>query len=72
LRLVAGDEIDDRQSAHPQPDPRRNVEPIAVRSTVSDDLGHPMEQEPVDIAASAEIEDPGYAAHFLQPAKGER
>jgi hypothetical protein len=48
------------------------VKPIAVRSTVSDDLGHPMEQEPVDIAASAEIEDPGYAAHLLQPGKGER
>lgn len=72
LGLVASREIDDRQSPIPQPDPRRKVETVAVRSTVSDDFGHPMEQDPVDIAAPTEIEDSGYAAHFLQPGKGER
>jgi hypothetical protein len=72
LRLVAGDEIDDCQSTHPQPDPRRNVETVAVRSTMSDDFGHSMEQDTADIAVAAKIEDPGYAAHFLQPGKGER
>jgi hypothetical protein len=32
---------------------------------MSNDLGHPTQQDAVDIAAPAEIEDPGYAAHFL-------
>src|SRR5690348_4135073 len=64
LWLVAGHQIDDRQSPHPQPGPRRNVETVAVRSTMSDDLGHSLEQGAVDIAASTKIEDPGYAAHF--------
>ena len=72
LRLVAGDQIDDRQPPHPQPDPRCNVETVAVRSTVRDDFGHAMDQDPVDIAVAAKIEDAGYAAHFLQPGKGER
>jgi hypothetical protein len=32
-----------------------------------------MEQDTADIAVAANIEDPGYAAHFfLQPGKSER
>jgi hypothetical protein len=49
------------------------METVAVRSTMSDDFGHPMEQGPAHIAGAANIENPGYAAHFfLQPGKGER
>jgi hypothetical protein len=71
LRLVAGHEIDNRQSPVPQPDPRGKVETVAVRSAMGDDLGHATEQAAIDIARSAEIEDPGYAAHFFQPGEAE-
>ena len=72
LRLVAGQEVDDREPAMPQPEPRREVETLAVRSPVGESIGHPAHQRAVDIAARAEIKDPGYAAHFLPPNKAER
>jgi hypothetical protein len=55
----------------PKPDPRGKVETVAVRPTMGDDLGHSTEQETVDIARPAEIENSGYAAHFFQPCEAE-
>jgi len=72
LRLVAGDEIDDRQPPMSQPDPRRKVEAVAVRSAMGENAGHSMQQRAIDVAAPAEVEDPGYAAHCLESGEDER
>src|ERR1700749_2625284 len=65
LRLVAGHEIDDCEPAVPQAYPRHTMETFAVGSAMNEDIGHPAQQDAIDLAAPVEIENPGYAAHFL-------
>src|SRR5439155_9136417 len=64
-RLIAGHEIDNRQAEVAEPQPRREMETVTVRSAMTEDIGHTPQQGPIDLAGSAIIEDTRYAAHLM-------
>ena len=64
-RLVTGGQIDDRQAAVAEPQPRCQMEAVAVRSAMPEDIGHMAQQAPIDPPMSPMIEDSRYAAHLL-------
>jgi hypothetical protein len=64
-RLITRREVDDRQSAMSEPNPRRKMKAVAVRSAMVENIGHPAKQGAVDFGASPEVENTSYAAHFL-------
>src|SRR5260370_36660262 len=64
-RLIAGHEVDDRQAAVAEPYPRRKMETVAVRSAMTEDIGHMPQHRPVELALSAIIEHTRYPAHLM-------
>ena len=64
-RLVTGREIDDRQSTVAEPDPRLDMVAFAIRSPMTEDIGHAAQQGSIDLGLPAIVEDTRYAAHLL-------
>src|SRR3984893_928531 len=64
-RLITRREVDDREPAVTEPNSRRIMKAVTVRSAMVENIGHPAKQDAVDFAASPEVENTSYAAHFL-------
>src|SRR5690242_17759528 len=62
-RLVAGNEVDDREPAVTEPDPWRAIKAFAIGPAVVKHVGHASKQTVVDTGPSAKIENSGYPAH---------
>jgi len=63
--LVAGREIDNRQPTVAKPDPRLDMIAIAVRSAMTEDIGHASKQGSIDLGPPAIVENTRYPAHLL-------
>jgi hypothetical protein len=66
-RLVPGRKINDRQTSVAETDTRLDVVAVAVRSTMTDYLGHAPQQGSIDLVSPAIVKDTRYAAHLLRP-----
>ncbi len=68
-RLLAGREIDDRESPMAEADSRFDVQPAPVRAAMVLGLVHAIEKRAVDLALAGEIEDADDAAHGYSPSR---
>jgi hypothetical protein len=65
-RLITGSEINDREPPVTEAYPWRVVEALAVRTPMSEDIGHSAHQSSIDFVSVSGVEDPGDATHFQQ------
>ena len=66
-RLLPRGEVDDRQTAVPQPDARLDMHPALHRSPMKLRFVHAYEHVAVDFASATGIENSGYSAHRFIP-----
>src|SRR5207245_1403813 len=65
--LVAARQVNNRQAAMDEADPRLNPEPFRIRPAVRETIAHGFEQRPLDRLCRVCIENPSDAAHGLIP-----
>lgn len=63
-RLIATGELDDREPAMTEPDPRAVMKAGTVRTTMAEKVGHPLQQARIGRPAPTAIENPCYPAHL--------
>src|SRR5690606_28718412 len=64
-RLHAAGQVDDRQTPVSQGETRLDVQAVAVRAAVGDDVGHPSDEVRIERAPPLGVEQARYAAHEL-------
>src|SRR5205085_4571423 len=66
-RLNATGKIDDRETAMPEANAGRVVKPFAIRSAMTNGVGHPATQSTIDLRITATVKNARNSTHSIRP-----